>query len=117
MKVYPKQDEGSAAAGGSGGAIDPKKRRKYTWPMIYAILLLEQHVARERDLFCFCCHLCFTPKPHPALGYCSQISFEARTRNLPHYNDCLLSVDRTDFQVQNLTGAFLSQKYSMKSAF
>jgi hypothetical protein len=48
MKVYPKQDEGSAAAGGSGGAIDPKTWRKYAWPMVYAISLLEQHVVRER---------------------------------------------------------------------
>jgi hypothetical protein len=48
MKVYPKQDEGSAAAGGSGGAIDPKTWRKYAWPMVYAISLLEQNVVRER---------------------------------------------------------------------
>ena len=57
MKVYPKQDEGSAVAGGSGGAMDPKTWRKYSWPMIYALSLLEQHVVRE--LFYFCCHFCF----------------------------------------------------------
>ena len=53
MKVYPKQDEGSATAGGSGGAIDPKTWRKYSWPMIYGISLLEQHVVRDVTHFCF----------------------------------------------------------------
>ena len=55
------------------------------------------------------------PKPHSALYYCSQINFEARTQNLPHNNDCLLSVDGTDFRNQNLTGAIL-YKYSKKVA-
>ena len=55
MKVYPKQEEGSASAGGSGRAIDPKTWRNCMWPMIYGLSLLEQHVVRE--LFCFCCRL------------------------------------------------------------
>ena len=53
MKVYPKQDEGSAAAGGSGGAADTKTWRKYLWPMIYSLSLLEQHVVRDVAHFCF----------------------------------------------------------------
>ena len=36
--------------------------------------------------------------------------------NVPHNNDCLLSVDGTDFRIQNLNSAFSSHKYSMKSA-
>ena len=54
MKVYPKQDEGSAAAGGSGGAMDPKTWRKYAWSMVYAILLLEKHMVREVFFFLLC---------------------------------------------------------------
>ena len=42
MKVYPRQDGGSSAAGGSSGAIDPKTWRKYLWPFIEAIAYLEQ---------------------------------------------------------------------------
>ena len=57
MKVYPKQDEGSAAARGSGGDMDPKTWWRYAWPVVYAISLLEQHVVRERELFCSC--FCF----------------------------------------------------------
>lgn len=46
MKVYPKQDAGSAAAGGSGGSIDVKTWAKYLWPFVYSLSLLEQHVVR-----------------------------------------------------------------------
>ena len=44
MKVYPKQHAGSAAAGGSGGAIDPKTWKKYYWPFVEAIALVEPFV-------------------------------------------------------------------------
>jgi len=44
MKVYPKQEGGSSAAGGSSGVIDPKTWRKYIWPFIEAIAYLEQFV-------------------------------------------------------------------------
>lgn len=47
MNVYPKQDGGSATAGVSGGAIDPKTWRKYFWPFVEAIAYLEQFVVRE----------------------------------------------------------------------
>jgi hypothetical protein len=48
MKVCPQQDEGSAASGGSGGSIDPKPWRRYAWIMVYAILLFDKHILRER---------------------------------------------------------------------
>ena len=52
MKAYPKQDAGSAAAGGSSGAVDAKTWRKYMWPFIHSIALLEQHVVRVNVLYC-----------------------------------------------------------------
>ena len=47
MKAYPKQDAGSAAAGGSSGAIDVKTWKKWLWPFVHSISLLEQHVVRH----------------------------------------------------------------------
>lgn len=47
MKVYPKQGPGSAAAGGSNGAIDVKTWRKYLWPFIGAIAELEPYVVSD----------------------------------------------------------------------
>ena len=46
----------------------------------------------------------------------TQIVFENRKRNLPFFNDCLLSVDCTDFGVLNLGSAFSSHKLKGKSA-
>ena len=46
MKVYPLQDAGASAAGGSSGAIDPKTWRKYLWPFIDSISELESVVVR-----------------------------------------------------------------------
>ncbi len=47
MKVYPKQGVACAAAGGSGGAVDPKTFRKFVWPFIYALAELESIVVRQ----------------------------------------------------------------------
>ena len=44
MKVYPTQDNGSAVAGGSQGAIDRKTWNKHFWPFVEAIAYLEQFV-------------------------------------------------------------------------
>ena len=44
MKVYPTQDNGSAVAGGSQGAIDRKTWNKYFWLFVEAIAYLEQFV-------------------------------------------------------------------------
>ena len=46
MKVYLRQDEGSAATGGSGGAMGPKTWRKYSWLTVYGLSLPEQRVVR-----------------------------------------------------------------------
>ena len=51
MKAYQKQDAGSAAAGGSSGAVDVKTWRKYMWQVIHPIALLEQHVVRCNNYF------------------------------------------------------------------
>ena len=41
---------------------------------------------------------------------------EPRRRNLLHFNDCLLSVDSTDFCVMNLGSKFSLHKYNMQHA-
>ena len=53
MKAYPKQDAGSAAAGGSSGAVDVETLRKYMWVFIHSIALLEQHTVRV-NMSCRC---------------------------------------------------------------
>ena len=45
-----------------------------------------------------------------------QILFEARKSNLQFHNDCYLSIDGTDFYVQNNGPAFASHKLKGKSA-
>lgn len=118
MKVYPKQDAGCSSAGGSSGAIDPKTWRKYFWPFIYAMSSLEQHVVRSRHSI----FICFRLQSYPLLLLLKryyiplQIDFEARKKNLPYYNDCLLSVDGTDFRIPNHGPQFASHKYKGKSA-
>ena len=47
MKVYPKQDAGSAAAGGSSRAIDVKTWKKYLWPFINALAELKDIVVSQ----------------------------------------------------------------------
>jgi hypothetical protein len=42
LKCYPRTQEACAAAGqADSGAVDPKTRKKYAWPMIYALANLE----------------------------------------------------------------------------
>ncbi|KAL9180930.1 hypothetical protein ACHAXT_009735 [Thalassiosira profunda] len=88
MNAYPKQDAGSATAGGSGGALDPKTWRKYLWPFVEAIAYLEQFV----------------------------VVFENRKVHRRNYNDCLLSVDGVDCKIPNHGPAFASHKFAGKSA-
>jgi len=85
MKVYPKQDAGSAAAGGSSRAIDVKTWKKYLWPFINALADLKDIV----------------------------IDFAARKLNLLYNNDCLLSVDGTDFRVPQAGYKFASTRESL----
>ena len=44
LKVYPLQAPGCAAAGASGGAIDPKTHRKWVWAYVEAIATLVDEV-------------------------------------------------------------------------
>jgi len=46
MKNYPKQEQGSDNAGGSGGAVDRKTWAKHLWPFIFGVSYLEQFVVR-----------------------------------------------------------------------
>ena len=114
MKEYPKQSTGSATAGGSGGAKDPKTWRKYLWPFVYALSGLEYHVV---SFNMFSLLLYFQPSLlTPRFIFTAKIDFG--NRKFHHTgNDCLLSVDCTDFRIPNRYGrAFASFKYKGKSA-
>ena len=45
-----------------------------------------------------------------------QINFDARKLNLPHHNDCILSVDGTDCSIRQHGPQFASHKFKGKSA-
>ena len=53
LKVYPRQEPGCSAVGGSGGAIDPKTIRKWVWLFIERIGDLADDVVSAVD----CCVL------------------------------------------------------------
>ena len=53
LKVYPRQEPGCSAVGGSGGAIDPKTMRKWVWLFIERIGDLADEVVSAVD----CCVL------------------------------------------------------------
>ena len=89
MKAYPKQDAGSAAAGGSSGAVDVKTWRKYVWPFVYSISLLEQHVVRQNYHCIFVNIVCRNLTGNTWCIPVLQINFESRKHGLSYYNDCL----------------------------
>jgi len=135
MKVYPKQHAGSAAAGGSGGAIDPKTWKKYYWPFVEAIALIEPFVVSLRlrvvhilyiflfwhTLFNYVHATClrvlkfyiFSCNPFTT----TQIIFESRNEGCKNQNDCKLNVDGVDCPIPNHGPAFASHKFNGKSAF
>jgi hypothetical protein len=51
MKVYPKEDTGSATAGGPSRYIYVKFRRKTLWLFAHCTALLKEHVVRENYYF------------------------------------------------------------------
>ena len=50
------------------------------------------------------------------MHYTAKIDFDNRKSNRLNFNDCLLSVDGTDFRIPNHGPAFASHKYKGKSA-
>lgn len=102
MHVYPSGKVACATAGGSNGAIDPKTLRKYVWPMIQAIASLEPHVV---CIFCSDTFICLF-----LLTWCCKILFDNRFKN-DRLNDCLLSVDGTDFQRSQTNRDWYSHKF------
>ncbi len=76
---------------GHTGAIDPKTLHKYTWPFIEAMANLEPYVVSVM-------HYCFDFYLITFLLKIFQILLENRYKH-DQNNDCLLSVDGTDFQI------------------
>ena len=122
LKCYPKEGPGCAAVGGSKGAIDPKTMRKWVWLLLERIGELADEVVSLGFPSCpsgivispppFCHRCCPLAKP--------QINFESRLVD-DALNDCLMSIDGTDFRVQQKGvhekgNAWGSHKYAGKSA-
>ncbi len=104
MHVYPSEKVACSTVGGSNGAIDPKTLRKYIWPIIEGIASLEQYV------------VCIFPSSFVSLFVdffsiaCFKILFENRYKH-DRGNDCLLSVDCTDFQRSKTSKDWFSYKF------
>ena len=122
LKCYPKEGPGCAAVGESKGAIDPKTMRKWVWLLLERIGELADEVVSLGFPSCpsgivispppFCHRCCPLAKP--------QINFESRLVD-DALNDCLMSIDGTDFRVQQKGvhekgNAWGSHKYAGKSA-
>ena len=103
MKCYPTEETACAAAGGHTGAIDPKTLRKYIWPFIEAIANLEPYVVSVM-------HYCFDFYLVIFLLKIFQILLENRYKH-DQNNDCLLSVDGTDFQIPERGREWYSFKF------
>ena len=96
LKCYPKEGPGCAVVGGSKGAIDPKTMRKWVWLFLKRICKLADHVVSLFFTSCFhqtkshpsSCRRCSLAKP--------QIDFKSRLID-DKLNDCLMTIDRTDF--------------------
>ena len=91
MRLYPANDKAlSVALGGS----DPKTVHKYIWPMIESIA--ECRVGCNSGEFIVAYLFLVNSVPHPSYNICEQIQFENRKIG-DVGNDCMLSVDGTDF--------------------
>lgn len=101
-KCYPKEKLACGTVGGSNGAIDPKTLRKYIWPFIKAISDLEPEVV---SLLFDCTYL-----NQQSLLTFLQIQLENRFK-LDRHNDCLLSVDGTDFMRSKTDKTWHSYKF------
>jgi hypothetical protein len=123
--LYPREAPGCSAVGESKGAIDPKTLRKWVWLFIERIAELADEVA---SIF-----LSFrrshprTPSPHDLPVFAvpivaiPQIDFESRLGAHDVGNDCLMTIDGTDYRIlqkgaARKGNAFGSFKYAGKSA-
>ncbi len=119
LKQYPKQDAGCPAVGRSRGAVDPKTFCKYVHPFIYAIASLEIYVVSIFIFSSSSCSIVFLISNQILQNIFSGILFLQILLN-NHFkgdvcNDCLMSIDGTDFQIQEKGKKFYSFKFK-KSA-
>ena len=113
MKLYTKTRPMCALCGG----IDPGTLKKWVWPFIAAIAALEEHVVS----LCTCLMDSFSIRElanHLLIvtivsSSYTQIVWENRLQG-DKGNDCLVSVDGTDFKVPNFGPAFSSHKFAKK---
>jgi hypothetical protein len=101
LKAYPREAPGCSAVGGSKGAIDPKTLRKWVWLFIERIAELADDV-----LSIVSCRGRWQPRtslPHltvtvPVVAIL-QIDFESRLGAHNVGNDCLMTINGTDFRI------------------
>ena len=103
MKCYPTEGPACAAAGGQRRAFNPKTLRKYISPFIVAIADLESHVVSK---------VYFHSKHHSCTYFniLADSIYDNRYKQ-DRSNDCLLSVDGTDFLAPNYGKKWYSHKF------
>ena len=117
MKVYPREAPACSAVGGSGGAVDPKTLRKWVWLIMERVAELADDVVSNIFLSALTSTIILSPPTFTA----AQIVFESRLGAHDVGNDCLMSIDGTDFRIlqkgaATRGNAFGSHKYAGKSA-
>jgi hypothetical protein len=115
LKVYPRGAPGCSAIGGGGGGIDPKTLRKWVWLFIERVAELADKVVSIFLSLLVVATVIYSPPPLPAIA-AAQVVFESRLGAHEVGNDCLMSIDGTDFHILQKGPAFASHKYAGKSA-
>ena len=101
MRTYPANDKALSTSLGGG---DPKTLRKHLWPFIRSLFALNETVVSSLCLLGVGFYISHSPS-------WPQIKFENRKRG-DIGNDCLLSVDGTDFRIaMGYVKSFWSYKF------
>ena len=96
LKIYGKQRQMCTLAGG----VDQDTFRKWTWLFLNAIVQLEPLVVRICLLISYICLILI-------ILFSLQIIWNNRLKN-DQGNGCLISVDGTDFMIQELVKTFIA---------
>ena len=107
LKVYGKECTMCKLA----GVKDPKAFSHWVWLFIPTIAELEPSVVRYKNIFLSCIYFYF----YLSFVITLQVIFDNRLTN-DSDNDCLISVDETDFYITEHGAKFYSHKFK-KSGF